>query len=196
LHRSAEEGDIVGMPATDDRVTTIEELQALPDDGLRHELLDGVHVVTPAPRLDHQAALRELMVALVPAVAGRPDLQLFSSPADVVLGPQTLVQPDLFVIQQDPEHPPHDWSDIGIPVLAIEILSPTTALRDRGVKRRIYQRAGVAEYWIVDLDARLVERWTPKDERPEIADTTLQWELPDSTSHEIDVAALFARVLG
>jgi hypothetical protein len=52
-----------------------------------------------------------------------------------------------------------EWSEIGVPVLAIEFLSPSTASRDRGAKRRIYQRAGVAEYWTVDLDARLVERW-------------------------------------
>ena len=63
-------------------------------------------------------------------------------------------------------------------LLAIEVLSPTTAPRDRGAQRRIYQGAGVGEYWIVDLDARLIERWRPEDSRPEIVGEELEWSLP------------------
>ena len=61
------------------------------------------------------------------------------------------------------------------PLLAVEVLSPSTARADRTVKRRLYQRAGVPEYWIVDLEARLVERWRPADERPEVLTDTLTW---------------------
>jgi len=183
----------MGMPATTEApVTTIEALLALPDDGMRHELLDGEHVVTPAPAYPHQSALSRLQSALSMALAGRTDLEVLSSPADVVLGPRTLVQPDLFVIRVNPTAPPASWQDVGVPVVAIEILSPGTASRDRGIKRRIYQRAGVSEYWIVDLDARLIERWTPSDIRPEILDERLVWAPEDEPSLlSLDLTSLF-----
>ena len=165
----------MGMPATYGAMTTIEELLALPEDGMRHELLDGVHVVTPAPQYLHQKAVLELELALAAALRDRTDAEVLGSPADIVLGPRTLVQPDVFVIRRSPEKPICNWADVGVPLLAIEVLSPGTAARDRGVKRRIYQNAGVGEYWIVDLDARIVERWTPADERPEVVDGTLRW---------------------
>jgi Uma2 family endonuclease len=175
-------------------VSTIEDLLALPDDGMRHELLDGIHVVTPAPNLLHQRTVSEIMAHLRSALAGRDDAEAFTSPADVVLGPRTLVQPDLFVVRRIPGQRLERWADVGVPPLAIEVLSPTTAPRDRGAKRRIYQRAGVGEYWIVDLDARLIERWRPDDARPEILDARLSWSLPGGAAGTLDVADLFARV--
>jgi Uma2 family endonuclease len=178
-------------------MSTIEELRALPDDGLRHELLDGLHVVTPAPELPHQAVLGAFWRALDRALESQDELVLLASPADVMLSPRTLVQPDLFVVRKRPEQILKSWSEIGVPVLAIEFLSPNTAARDRGAKRRIYQRAGVAQYWIVDLDARLVERWRPGDERPEIMSQTLRWEPgPNVEPIVVEVAELFRRVLG
>jgi Uma2 family endonuclease len=110
----------------------------------------------------------------------------------VILTPRTLVQPDVFIVRKTPGRPIRAWSEIGIPLLAIEILSPSTASRDRGVKRRIYQSAAVGEYWIVDLDARLIERWAPGDQRPEVLAETLVWALPGGASGVLDVAALFA----
>lgn len=187
----------MAMPTRASAVSTIEELLALPEDGMRHELLDGVHVVTPAPEYLHQSVLGEVFVTLRKALDGHAELEVLSSPADIVLSPRTLVQPDLFVIRQPPGRRIKEWRDVGVPVLAIEFLSPSTAARDRGAKRRIYQRAGVAEYWIVDLDARLVERWRPADERPEIVLQTLRWE-PDSNIEPIliDLPRLFRRVFG
>ena len=196
LPHSAEEMHIVGMPAPTETVTTIDELLALPEDGMRHELLDGEHVVTPAPALPHQRMAGQVFLTLSRALEGRDDLLVFTSPADIVLGPKTLVQPDLFVIAHEPGKPPQSWADVGVPVLGIEVLSPSTASRDRGSKRRIYQRAGVDEYWIVDLDARLVERWRPDDERPEICDTELSWAPHAGPTVTIDLPALFAKVLG
>ncbi|HSD30451.1 MAG TPA: Uma2 family endonuclease [Gemmatimonadales bacterium] len=183
------------MPAASPDVTTIAELLALPEDGLRHELLDGVHVVTPAPALLHQAMVRELMALLIPALQGQDRFHLFSSPADVILGVRTLVQPDVFVVVRQPGKPLRCWEDVGVPVLAVEILSPATATRDRGAKRHIYNQAGVGEYWIVDLDARLFERWRPRDSRPEIIDERLVWKVGEVPELLIDVTALFARVL-
>lgn len=188
---------IMPMPAAASSVTTIEGLLALPEDGRRHELLDGVHCVTPSPSLLHQAFLREIEALLLTFLRSMDRLELFWSPADIVLGPRTLVQPDLFVVDRPSGGVLHSWSEVGVPVLVIEVLSPGTAARDRGSKRRIYQGGGVAEYWIVDLDARLVERWRPGDTRPEVLADTLTWrpapELPELT---VALGPLFERVLG
>jgi Uma2 family endonuclease len=185
------------MPIRVDEVTTIEQLLALPDDAQRHELLDGVHVVTPAPAWPHQELLREFLLALGNALAGHQTLSVLSSPADIRFGPRTLVQPDLFVFRKPSGQRVREWSEVGVPVLAIELLSPSTAARDRGAKRRIYQRAGVAEYWIVDLDARLVERWRPEDVRPEILDEQLTWAPPGLQAPlTLDLPAIFAEALG
>jgi Uma2 family endonuclease len=196
LYAVAEEVQIVGMPARDTNVTTIEELLALPEDGLRHELLDGEHVVTPAPMPRHQMVLQRLHLIMGTALDARTDIQLFLSPADVVLGPRSLVQPDLFIVSKDPEVTIGSWSDVGIPLLAVEVLSPSTASRDRGKKRRIYQAAGVGEYWIVDADARIVERWEPEEDRPEIVDATVTWTAAAGYGVTVDVPDLFLRALG
>lgn len=187
----------MAMPTRQESITTIEELLALPEDGLRHELLDGVHVVTPAPALPHQTVLGEVGFCLRKALEGNDQLAVLHSPADIVLGPKTLVQPDLFVVRKKPGQLLRKWSEVGVPVLAVEVLSPSTAARDRGKKRRIYQEAGVGEYWIVDLDARLVERWRPGDSRPEVVNETLVWEPGGATAPiRIDLPTLFAAVLG
>jgi Uma2 family endonuclease len=75
-----------------------------------------------------------LLAALFRATEARSDLQLLTSPADIRLGPRTVVQPDLFVCRVDPASPPRGWPDLGTPILAIEVLSPGTASRDRGAK--------------------------------------------------------------
>ena len=82
-------------------------------------------------------------------------------------------------------------------ILAVEILSPVTARADRIVKRRLYQGEGVPEYWIVDVDARLVERWRPGDERPEIVTDRLEWRPdPAHSALEMELAAYFVEVCG
>ena len=184
----------MGMPAPQPR-TTIEDLLALPDDGLRHELLDGEHVVSPAPFPDHQRAVGEFLNALRNSVHGRRDAEVFVAPADIQLSSRTLVQPDVFVVRSDPERRLSVWADAPVPILAVEILSPTTAARDRGAKRRLYLEAGVEEYWIVDLDARLVERWRSGDDRPEILDEILKSTLSIGVSWSIELPGLFERIL-
>ncbi len=183
------------MPASSQPdVTTIADLLALPDDGQRHELLRAQHVVTPSPRPLHQIALWHLVPALEPILGDRDDLAVILSPADLVLEPTTLVQPDLFVIRIDPDKPLRDWADAGVPLLVAEIVSPSTARRDRGVKRTVYQEAGVLEYWVVDLDSELIERWRPDDERPEVRSSLLRWSLPGGAAGEIDLKKLFAKI--
>ena len=186
----------MGMPAVPHSVTTPDEFFALPEDkSRRHELLDGHYVVSPEASFRHQRASGLLGRILLPALAGRPDLELLSVPGDIVLTPKTVVAPDLCVIPRPASAQVH-WREIGRPLLVIELLSRSTAARDRGVKRRLYQQSGIPEYWIVDLDARLVERWRPGDERPEILNETLTWQLSESAApFELDLAAFFAEVL-
>ena len=186
----------MGMPAVPPSVTTLDEFFALPEDSsCRQELLDGVHVVSPNPTPLHQWAVMELYYRLKPALEGHSDLVLFPIPGDIVLGPRTVVVPDLFVVPRPPSVYVH-WREVARPILAIEVLSPRSASRDRGIKRRLYQQAEVPEYWIVDLDSRLVERWRPGDDRPEILSETLVWQPSESAApFELDLAAFFAEVL-
>ena len=107
-----------------------------------------------------------------------------------------LSQPDLFVL---PYLPPDraDWSGFPNPALVIEVLSPSTARFDRVVKRRRFQRAAIPEYWVVDLDARAVERWRPAEERPEIIDDQLTWHPGDAAEPlGIDLPRYFTEVWG
>ncbi len=183
----------MGMPAQRS-VSTIEELLAIPDDGMRHELLDGAHFVTPAPARAHQRVLANLFGQLRREVSTDAPVEVLFSPADIRLSHSTLVQPDLFVVAK-PAGPAQDrWADTPAPRLVAEILSPATAARDRGAKRRLYLEAGVEEYWIVDIDARLIERWRQGDERPQIVDGELQWELSVGVSGAIAVSELFEQL--
>jgi Uma2 family endonuclease len=82
-----------------------------------------------------------------------------------------------------------DWRSL---LLAVEVLSPSTARTDRQRKRRIYQDVGIPEYWIVDLDSRVVERWRPTDKRPEVLSDPFTWEpQPNVPPLTIDPVSLF-----
>jgi Uma2 family endonuclease len=123
--------------------------------------------------------------------------ELFFSPIDVEFAPDTMVEPDLvlFPPQAGPLPPRFRGSDGAL--LAIEVLSPSTARSDRQKKRALYQRERVPEYWIVDLDARIVERWRPTDARPEILVEALMW-LPSGATEPfvMKLPEYFARVWG
>jgi Uma2 family endonuclease len=172
-----------------------DELLALPEDGLRHELLDGEHVVSPTPRVPHQRAVRELYRLLEPAVQGRGDVELFGLPGDLRLSARTVVEPDLFLLPSVPGLRLQDWAAAPTPILVVEVLSASTAARDRGQKRRLYLESAVEEYWIVDLDARVIERWREGDERPEIVDGVLRFALDVGVAGSIDLARYFEEVL-
>ena len=172
---------------------TLEDWRQLPDDGQRYEVIDGVLYVTPAPPLLHQRALRKLYDALAPLTRGVA--ALLWSPAEIAFTPRRVVQPDLFVAPLVEGREPRAWPEIARLHLAVEVLSPSTASRDRSVKRRLYQEHA-DEYWIVDLDARLVERWRPEDTRPEILDATLDWQPAwAQTGLTLDLPQLFREIL-
>jgi Uma2 family endonuclease len=169
----------------------------LPDDGKRYELIDGELIVTPAPRSRHQRMAKRIYGALDPYIQQHGIGELLWPPADIGLDDRSIVQPDLFVLPPELSRPSVEWVDVTALLLAIEILSPSTARYDRGVKRDYYQRHHVPEYWIVDLDARLVERWRPDVEWPEVRRERLAWR-PDPAVPplEVDLAALFVAALG
>lgn len=170
----------MGMPEVARRWTR-EEVLALPDDGNRYESVDGELLVTPAPRLPHQRAIRLLFQRLHSYVLAHAIGEILWSPADLDLRSEHLVQPDLFVFRSSPTGLASSWSDVGIPLLVVEIGSPTTARYDRRIKRPLYQRVGVPEYWIVDLEARIVERWRRGMNAPRCSPTHSpgrQWPTP------------------
>ena len=179
----------MGMPEALRRWTR-EEVLALPDDGQRHELFDGELVVTPSPRYRHQEVLAELLFALGTYTRATKVGKLLPSPADLPLRGGQVAQPDLFVLAHIKFA--QDWSDAPVPILAIEIASPSTVRYDRGLKRRAYQKAGVNEYWIVDPEARLIERWRPDDTRPEVLLDRISWQ-PDPAAEplNIELSAIF-----
>lgn len=175
---------------------TVAQVLELPEDGNRYEVVDGELLVTPAPALPHQEAVQALARRIHPFVEAHRIGRVLLSPADIEFDQRTLVQPDLFVAPLVEGRRPRSWREIRTLLLAVEVVSPSTARADRQVKRRRYQRHGVPEYWIVDLDARLVERWRPADDRPEILAERLEWRaVPEAPPLEIDLGEYFSEVL-
>jgi Uma2 family endonuclease len=152
--------------------------RALPDDGKRYEVLDGELFVSPAPSFRHQAVLARLYDILQPYVKAHELGWLLWAPADIEFSPQTVVQPDLFVVPDDGQGEPETWEDVKSLLLVVEATSPSTARADRTKKVTIYRREQIPEYWILDVHGEVVERWRPVDERPDVLATTLFWQ-PD-----------------
>lgn len=185
----------MGMPATETEWTA-EMVRAIPDDNNRYEVVDGELFVTPGPTWRHGDVLAELFLTFADYLKKNPVGHLKIAPQDVELDYRTLVEPDLFVVPLVDGKKPRKWEDVRELLLAIEVLSPTTARLDRRVKRVRYQHEGVPEYWIVDIDARLVERWTPTDDRPEIISQEIEWNPVGAAERlVIDLPKLFAGAL-
>lgn len=128
------------------------------DDGRRYELLDGVLLVSPAPKPLHQRTVFRLARVLDDACP--PDLEVMIAPLDVVLDDETVLQPDILVARRA-DFTEHDLS--AAPVLAVEVLSPSTRRIDQLLKRARYEAAGAAAFWTIDPDAPSLEAWTLAD---------------------------------
>ena len=133
----------------DDRVWTREERDALPADGSRHELIDGALVVTPAPHWRHEWASTELYDVL--RLACPDELKVFTAPLDVTLAVDTVVEPDLLVARRA-DFDPARYDLAVVPLLVVEVLSPSTRGVDQVLKLRRYEQAGTPSYWLVDPD--------------------------------------------
>ncbi|OFW46876.1 MAG: hypothetical protein A3J29_20090 [Acidobacteria bacterium RIFCSPLOWO2_12_FULL_67_14b] len=152
---------MTGHQHTDDargsrRKLTYEDFLLFPDDGRRHELIDGEHYVTPSPNTRHQRLSLRMTKALLDYMDQHPVGELFVAPYDVVMSPFDVVEPDLLLISSDQAALLTDTHLRGAPALVIEILSPGTRRRDRQLKRDLYGRAGVREYWMVDPKAATI----------------------------------------
>ena len=149
------------MPTTShDARLTYHDFVRLPDDGRRHEIIDGVHYVTPSPNLSHQELVLRLALALGHRLEDRPDRgRLFVAPLDVVFSFHDIVEPDLVFVAPDQLDILTHQNIQGAPALVIEILSPSTRKRDQGIKRLLYDRSGVREYWLVDSATASVTIW-------------------------------------
>ncbi len=175
---------------------TLDEVRRLPDDGNRYELIDGELFVTSAPSFTHQQAIAVLHRLLADYLDREPVGHLVFAPADVTFSPRRAVQPDLFVTPLVNGAPPLCFEDAGRLLLAVEVLSPSTARADRVRKRTVYREEGVADYWLIDLDARLIERSVPEEDRPTIHTDVLTWAPEGSqTMFTLDIPPYFARVL-
>ena len=165
----------MGMPDTARRYT-MEEVLAFPPDGNRYELVAGELLVTPAPSQGHQGVVTALLAALHGYLADwRSVARVFAGPADIFWSQDDYVQPDIVVVPSD--QVTGDWRDCRTLLLAIEVVSPSSARYDRVTKRRLYQRQGVVTCWVVDPDARVVEVWHPADERPIVVTELLTWQV-------------------
>jgi Uma2 family endonuclease len=126
---------------------TYDDLRAMPDDGHRYELVDGVLIVTPAPVARHQRAVARLIVLLAAAAGEQHDV--LPAPFDYKVNELTVLQPDVLVARR---------RDIGperlerTPLLVVEVQSPSTRRIDMGTKRLAFEAAGVPSYWLVDPD--------------------------------------------
>ena len=139
------------------RPWTYADLVALPDDQLRHELIDGEHLVTPSPNTWHQQVSRELFRMLDAYVERHRLGEVLYAPFDIKLSLFTVLVPDLvFFTAERFARVVNAKHAVAAPDLVVEILSPGTRRRDKGRKRAIYDREGVREYWIVDPEARSI----------------------------------------
>ena len=181
----------MGMPAERSHWTA-EMVRALPDDGQRYEVLDGELFVSPSPSRLHQRGVAELYVILDQYVRAHALGEVIISPADVEFSDDRMVQPDVFVVPDIGS----SWRDMKAPLLIIEVLSSSTARVDRIRKRRVYQEERIHEYWIVDVEGELIERWRPDESRPEILTDSVNWQpRPDVPPLTVDLQRFFRTVL-
>jgi Uma2 family endonuclease len=147
-------GVVTTLPQS--RPLTETDLQSIreADDGHRYELIDGALIVTPAPRVAHQHVVAEMLVRL--RTAAPPGVRVYTSPLDLRLRADTVMQPDLLVARRE------DFTETNLPVaplLAVEVLSPSTRHIDLALKRARLETAGCASYWVVDPDQPSLTAW-------------------------------------
>ena len=160
---------------------TYAEFARLPSEGsTRYEVIDGELVVTPAPALHHQGIVTHLVWLLYGFVRENDLGKVFASPVDVLFAEGDYLEPDIVFVARGRSDVLTDRGVEGPPDLVVEVTSPSTAARDRGIKLERYRLYGVAEYWVVDADQRMVEVWKLAEGASESVtlgpEDTLRWE--------------------
>jgi len=126
----------------------------------RHEIIDGEHYMTPSPTTKHQRISRNMVWIIESFLRENRCGEILSAPFDVILSDNDIVVPDLVYVSRKNIHMLTEENIKGIPDLIIEILSPSHRKRDRILKRDLYEKYGVKEYWLIDPDKEQVEVYT------------------------------------
>ena len=151
---------VMAVMPRDTNEWTVDDIDAIPDDGLQYELIDGMLVVSPAPVPRHQRVVLELAIVLHARCPA--DLEVFVAPLDFRPDRRNSLQPDVCVMRR---------SEVGEknvqrpPLLAVEVLSPSTRRKDLMLKRSVYEDRGVASFWYVDPDEESFLAWDLVDGR-------------------------------
>ena len=145
---------------------TYDDFVRFPDDGMRHELIDGEHYVTPSPNMRHQGILGQLYLMIGLWLETHPIGRVFFAPFDVVFTPFDVVEPDLLYLSNERAAEALTPLNVrGVPEIVVEVASPGTHRRDETIKLRLYERSGVTEYWVVDPKTAVV--WIYRQPEPE-----------------------------
>lgn len=177
---------------------TYAEFARLPTSGsTRYEIIDDELFVTPSPGLRHQRMVKRLVLLLHNFVEECGLGEVFISPFDVLFAEGDYLEPDVLYVREDRARVVTDRGIDGCPDLVVEVLSPSTESRDRGIKLERYRHYGVPEYWIVDPDEGTVEVWRLAEGArvPVVvgAGGTLPWQpLEEGPVLEVVLAELFA----
>jgi Uma2 family endonuclease len=169
---------------------TVDDLDRFPDDGNRYELLDGVLLVTPAPRAVHQLVANRIQVDLSNALM-KTGLAHVVGPGVVVRKPKTQLQPDILVYSSK-YSPRTDWPRISDHWLAVEVLSRSSRVYDREYKRDAYFKLGVRQVWLVDWREQVIEVCKAIGKSRRVRDV-LRWRVADvGVTVTLDLAEVFA----
>lgn len=136
---------------------TYEDYLLFPDDGKRHEIIDGEHYMSPAPSTRHQRISRRLLTAIDNFLKLYKGGEVFCAPCDVVLSDLDVIQPDILFVSTDRSSIITERCIKGAPDFIIEIISEWTRKSDEVIKRKLYERHGIQEYWIVDPELETVK---------------------------------------
>ena len=187
----------MGMPAAHTG-WTIAMLDALPESAERHEIIDGELFVTPAPSEGHAFVVTALLVRLHRYLEGVDVGRVITAPTDVWRDDRMYnrVQPDVLVMRlTEGKRPPYPYHLRDL-LLAIEIASPGNPLLDYQVKRDVYLREGVPEYWVVNIDARNISRWRGRDDPGEVLSRRIEWQPTEAVAPlALDLPSFFDAAL-
>jgi Putative restriction endonuclease len=163
---------------------------------VRSAVPKGAAASRPEPEPRHRRTVAELFMPLRAHVAAHTMGEAFTGPVDIELSPGQHICPDVFVVPPRLAGHIRDWREISALLLAVDVLTSATPMTDRDRRRRAFQAERVLEYWALDLDSRIVERWRPDDERADVVDGTLCWApRVDIPPLHIDLAGVFDAAL-
>ena len=165
-------------PIPERTIWTVADLERLPDDGNRYEVLHGELLVTPLPSTGHQGIAARLLALFAVWCRANTGWR-YLAPGGVYISETSWLEPDV-AVYPSPEYDDRPWQELPPPLLVVEVLSKSTRGRDRHNKRPAYLAHGVGEVWLVDKRARSIECWTSASEFPEICRESAIW-VPDET---------------